>query len=194
MRKNLAVFGLSMLLTGGLVLTYLWFVSTDEEHMRQMLRLSAWTAILIYLIIFVARPLRQLSGSPATKKLLKNRRYFGIALAGVMTVHLVLLLIVNEQAFNLPGAIVYGFMYLMLFTSFDASPAKLGPRNWRILHKTGLYALGIAYLGTVVGALLKAPLNLIYLTLTTLMLAAIAIRIAAFCKARQRTEAIDSAR
>ncbi len=184
MRKNLTVFGLTTLLAGGSVVAYLWFTDSDEEHMRQMLRVSAWTAILIYLVVFVARPLKQLSGSPATRKLLRNRRYYGIALAAVMTVHLVLLLIVNDKALNFPGAVVYGLLYLMLFTSFDSSPARLGPRNWRILHKTGLYALGIAYFSTVVGAFLKSPLDPVYLTLVLLMLAAVAVRATAHWKGR----------
>lgn len=185
MQKNLTVFVLTTLLTGAPVLAYLMLVNADEEHMRQMLRLSAWTAILVYLVVFVTRPLSQLAGSPFSRKLLRNRRYFGIALAAVMTIHLVLLLIVNEQAFNVPGAAVYTLLYLMLLTSFDSSPAKLGPRNWRVLHNTGLYALGVAYSISVGSQFIKAPLNPVYLTLTILMLAAIAIRVTAFWKHRR---------
>ena len=173
-----------MLLAGGPVLAYLMLVSSDEVHMRQMLRFTAWFAILIYMVVFAARPLNQLVGSTFSRTLLRNRRYVGIALAAVMTIHLVLLLIVNEQAFNIPGATIYLLMFLMLFTSFDGAPAKIGPRNWRVLHKAGLYGLGIAYLSSIGGALLKAPLDPVYLILTMLMLAAIAIRIAAFWKVR----------
>jgi sulfoxide reductase heme-binding subunit YedZ len=184
MRKSLMVFGLVTLLSGGTVLAYLWLVSSDEEQMRQMLRISAWAAILIYLVIFVARPLKQLVSSTFSRKLLRNRRYFGIALAAIMSVHLVLLLIVNEQALNLPGAAIFALMYLMLLTSFDSAPAKIGPRNWRILHKTGLYGLGVAYAQSIGRAFLKTPLDPVYLPLALLMSAALAIRIAAFMKTR----------
>jgi DMSO/TMAO reductase YedYZ heme-binding membrane subunit len=184
MRKNLSVFVLTILLAGGPVLAYLYYTGSGEEHVRQMLRLTAWTAVLVYLIIFVARPLKQLNGSQASRELLKNRRYFGVALAAVMTVHLVLLIIVNDRPLNVPGAIIFALLYLMLFTSFDSSPARLGPRNWRLLHKTGLYGLGIGYLSAVGGSFLKSPLDPVYLTLMILMLAAIAVRVSAYLKSR----------
>jgi DMSO/TMAO reductase YedYZ heme-binding membrane subunit len=193
-RTSLTVFGIAILLVGGSTLAYLNLAGFDEEHMLQLLRWTAWTAILIYLVVFVARPLQQLKPSALRRKLLKNRRYFGVTLAAVMTVHLVLLLIVNEQPFNIPGAVVFTLMYLMLLTSFDSAPARIGPRNWRWLHKAGLYALGAGYASSIVGRLLKDPTDPVHLTLTLLMLAAIAVRIAAFLKKRQRTEAIDSAR
>jgi len=188
MKKSLTVFGLTTLLAGGPVLTYLFISGTSEEHMSLMLRLSAWAALLVYLLIFVTRPLNQLASSPFTRGLLQNRRYFGIALAGVMIVHLVLLVIANEQPFKITGVVVYLLLLLMLFTSFDSAPAKLGPRNWRRLHKTGLYALGIAYFVSVGSAFLKTPLDPVYLPLTVLSMVAIAIRVAAFWKNRRRMD------
>lgn len=185
MRKSLIVFGITLLLAGGSVLSYLSIAGTDSNQMNLMLRLSAWVALLVYLVVFVARPSSQLVRSPFNKKLLQNRRYFGVALAAVMTVHLVLLLIVNEQAFKLGGAIVYTLLFLMLVTSFDGAAAKVGPRIWRWLHKAGLYALGIGYLAAIGREFLRAPLDPVYLTLTLLMLVAITIRLAAFWKKRQ---------
>jgi len=105
-----------------------------------------------------------------------------------MIVHLVLLVIANEQPFKITGVVVYLLLLLMLFTSFDSAPAKLGPRNWRRLHKTGLYALGIAYFVSVGSAFLKTPLDPVYLPLTVLSMVAIAIRVAAFWKNRRRMD------
>ncbi len=184
MRKSLTVFGLILLLTAGAVLVYLYSAGAGDDQLRLMLRVSAWIALLIYLVVFVTRPLNQLVKSPFNKKLLQNRRYFGIALAAVMTVHLVLLLNVNEQAFNIGGALVFGLMFLMLFTSFDGAAARIGPRNWRVLHKVGLYALGVAYSASIGREIRQAPLDPVYLTLTILILAAIAIRATAFFKRR----------
>ncbi|MDA0681214.1 MAG: hypothetical protein O3A13_11610 [Proteobacteria bacterium] len=184
MQQNLTVFGLVTLAVGGPVLAYLLLLGSDDEHMLEMLRLTAWTAVLVYLVVFVARPLKQLVGSPVSRTLLRNRRYFGIALAAVMTVHLVLLLIVNDQALNLGGAVIFSLMYLMLFTSFNSSPARIGPRNWRILHRVGLYGLGLGYAQSIGGAFIETPLDPVYLSLTLLMLTAVAIRVAAFLKAR----------
>ena len=184
MRKSLTVFGIIVFLSGGFVLSYLYVAGTDADQLNLMLRFSAWTALLIYLLIFVARPLSQLVKSAFSTRLLRNRRYFGVALAAVMTIHLVLLLIVNEQAFKIGGAIVYALLFLMLLTSFDGAAAKIGPGNWRVLHKAGLYALGIGYASAIGREFLQAPLDPVYLVLTILMLAAIAIRVTAFVRCR----------
>lgn len=194
MLKSLAVFLLGILLAGGAVLSFLGVAGSGSEQMHQVLRWTAWLAILIYLVIFVTRPLQQLRPSPFYRRLLRNRRYLGVSLAAVMTIHLVLLLIVNEQAFNIPGATVFALMYLMLLTSFDGAPARIGPRNWRLLHKAGLYALGAGFMNSIVGHLVREPRNPIYALISLLMLAAIAVRVAAFLKKRQKTEAMDSAR
>ncbi len=182
MRKSLSVFGIIILAAGGFVLSYLYVAGSDVDQMKLTLQLSAWTALLIYVAIFIARPVSQLVKSPFSSRLLRNRRYFGIALAAVMTIHLALLLTVNEQAFNIGGALVFGLMFLMLFTSFDGAAARIGPSNWRILHKVGLYALGTAYASAIGREFLQAPLDPVYLGLTVLMLAAIVIRIMAFLR------------
>jgi sulfoxide reductase heme-binding subunit YedZ len=178
-RKSLIVFGFTLILAGGSVLSYLTVAGSDTMQMNLMLRLSAWTALLIYLLVFIARPMNQLVNAPLSSKLLQNRRYYGVALAAVMTVHLVLLLVVNEQAFKIGGAIVYALLFLMLLTSFDGAAARIGPRNWRLLHKAGLYSLGIGYATAIGREFLQAPLDPVYLTLTILMLVAIAIRVTA---------------
>ncbi len=71
-------------------------------------------------------------------------------------------------------------MFLMLLTSFDGAATRIRPRNWRWLHKAGLYALGAGYFSSIGREFLNAPLDPIYLTLMVLMLTAIAIRITAF--------------
>ena len=110
--------------------------------MRLMLRLTAWSALLD-----LPGRFRRATFEPArrdhhsTGSCCGIDAMYGIALAAVMTIHLVLLLIVNEQAFKITGAIVYSLLFLMLFTSFDGAPAKIGPRNWRVLHKAGCMRL-----------------------------------------------------
>jgi DMSO/TMAO reductase YedYZ heme-binding membrane subunit len=174
-----------MLLVGGLTLIYFRVAGASEDNMLLSLRLSAWAALLVYLVVFVARPLNQLVTSPFSKRLLRSRRSTGIALAAIMTVHLILLLIANVAPFNIPGATVYLLMFLMVMTSFDSAPARMGPRNWRWLHKAGLYALGIGLFSAVGREFLQTPLDPVYLVLTILIMAAVAIRVTAFWKTRQ---------
>lgn len=47
------------------------------------------------------------------------------------------------------GGTAYALMYLMLITSFDAPARAIGPKAWRILHKTGLYFLGLIFVATL---------------------------------------------
>ncbi len=90
--KNWTVLFSTMLAIGAVVLTILEKNGTDEATASLLLRLTARTSFLIYMLVFVSRPLRQLLRSPLTKKMLKNRRYFGIAMAGSHTVHLILII------------------------------------------------------------------------------------------------------
>jgi sulfoxide reductase heme-binding subunit YedZ len=126
---------------------YLFFAGVNDESIRFLLRLSARIAFLVLLVIFVARPLQQLLATPATARLLKNRRLLGVAFAGIHTAHLALILYRADQVpdgnfsalDNLPGIVTYLVIYLMLISSFDAPARAIGRKAWKILHKVGLY-------------------------------------------------------
>ena len=49
---------------------------------------------------------------------------------------------------NIPGTLTYVMMFVMFATSFNATTRMLGPRNWRILHKIGLYWLFVGFTQT----------------------------------------------
>ena len=76
----------------------------------------------------------------------KNRRLLGVALTSVMTVHLVLIAYrfgtQPELSYPLLNLIIGGGAYLMLYlmfiTSFDGPTRALGPKKWKLLHRTGL--------------------------------------------------------
>lgn len=114
-------------------------------------------AFMVYLVIFVARPLRQLLPNDMTKWLLRERRALGIAFAAVHTVHLGLIftrldlasLLARPVIGTAVGATAYLLMYLMLLTSFDAPARRLGPQHWHRLHKTGLYFIGFVFFATL---------------------------------------------
>ena len=63
-----------------------------------------------------------------------------------MTVHLALLAyrFGSQPELEYPlfslffGATAYLLFYLMLITSFDAPKKALGPKKWKLLHRTGL--------------------------------------------------------
>ena len=183
-RKNLLVFALAF---GAVALPSFLYIQQhafDEEAFNLVLRISARLAILIYLLIFVARPLRQLTGSGLSKHLLKNRRQIGVTLAAVMSAHLLYLLWKNGFVFPFFGALIYAFIFLMLITSFEGPTKALGPKNWKMLHKTGLYALGIALAQAQFGRIIHGMGAPIHYLLAALFIAAIAVRMLAWRRQR----------
>lgn len=201
--KNFAVFFLGLTVVAVPMLVILAPDPRDETNLGLTLRITARLAFLLYIAVFIARPLQQLVPTPFSRSMLRNRRYVGISFGAVMTVHLVLLswllLFVTEQGRSLaslvPGMVTYAFVFLMLLTSFDGPKQVLGSKNWRRLHKAGLYWIGIIFGVTLVPDIINYPGEPVYLAIGLLMVIALALRIAAFVKTRrQSTEAIDSAR
>lgn len=143
-RKNWQVLFGTLVLTGGLSVFWIATAGITDENIRAPLRVTAWLAFLLYLAVLVARPLQQLLRRKWTAALLRNRRLVGIAFAATMTTHLVLIAYrFGSQAdldftMNLVGASAFAVFYLMLITSFDRPKRALGPRAWKILHRTGL--------------------------------------------------------
>ncbi|MDX1515349.1 MAG: hypothetical protein R3288_00845 [Woeseiaceae bacterium] len=156
-RKNVAVIAAVALPTTLGCMVYLDVAGSGDEQLLVLLRLTARLAFMLFLVVFIARPLRQLVKNPFTRWLLRERRSFGIAFAAVHSVHLGL---IAYRFATIPGlnygiaeAIIggtaYALMYLMLLTSFDAPARAVGARNWRRLHKTGLYFIGAIFLFTL---------------------------------------------
>ena len=112
---------------------------------------------MIYLVVFVARPLRRLFPGKYSTALLRERRSLGVSFAAMHSVHLGLIAyrygtipgLEYPITDALVGGTAYALMYLMLITSFDAPARALGPTNWRRLHKTGLYFVGLIFLSTL---------------------------------------------
>ncbi len=190
-QKNWTVLLSTMLVASAVVLTTFDKNGTDEATVVLTLRLTAFSSFLIYLLLFVARPLRQLLDSRLTRALKDNRRYFGIALAGSHTVHL--MLIVNYvlgpgvpfQTLFI-GGVAYSFLYLMLITSFDAPAAAIGPVAWRRLHKAELYWIGGTFTFTLGNNFIAKPDSVVHQVVVAIILAAISVRVIAFLK-RERS-------
>jgi sulfoxide reductase heme-binding subunit YedZ len=61
---------------------------TGEEGVRMLIRATARSTAVLFLIAFLARPLRQLWRSEPTAFALKTRRYFGVSAAASHAIHL----------------------------------------------------------------------------------------------------------
>ena len=192
--KNFATFFGVALLVG--LPSIAWVVQdpATEENLLFVLRALGRLSFLVFLMIVVIRPLRELAGSPLSTTLLRNRRYVGIALASVMTVHLGF--IVWRFAFvrgenldavaYLTGGLFYSMLYLMLITSFNKPAAALGAKRWRALHKAGFWTLAIFFAFTFREDIAKIPQDPGYFTLAALALLATGIRVLAYARRNQR--------
>lgn len=156
-RKNfLVLFGV-LLATAAVCGAYLAATGFSDETLRVLLRLTARVSFMLFLVVFVARPLRQLVPADWTRRLLRERRSIGIAFAAVHTVHLALIAwrfsAFPELEYAVSGGVVgglaYALIYLMLLTSFDGPARAIGPAAWRRLHKTGLYVVGFVFVATL---------------------------------------------
>lgn len=152
-RKNWQVFFGVILALGALTIAWLASAPVIDERITFALRRSANLAYVVFLLIFVARPLQHLQRKPWTAALLRKRRLLGVAFVGVMTVHLGLIAyrfssqpqLEFDSTGSIPGMLVYSVFYLMLITSFDGPTRAIGRRNWKILHWIGLLAAAAAF-------------------------------------------------
>lgn len=192
--KNVAVLaGVALPASIG-CLAYLGVAGTSDENLRTVLTLTARLSFLIYLAIFVARPLAQIAPSRPTGRLLRERRSLGVAFAAMHTVHLGLIAYRYSTVPGLDyplvdalfGGTAYAFIYLMLITSFDRPARAIGRTAWRRLHKAGLYYVGFIFIAT----LLPEPGEPVYTLerawIVTLTGLAVFVRLTAWFARRQR--------
>ena len=192
-QRNWVVFPGAAAITAAVAWLYLAAAGIDRDSMGVVLRSSAHASFIVLLIVFVARPMRQMFQTPLTAALLRNRRLFGVAFAGIHTAHLVLILLqarwIDDYTFsileNALGGLIYLLIFLMFATSFDGAARALGPRNWRILHKIGLYAIFIASLQTIVPDNREQVFG-VNGALTLLAAVALVIRLTAYLAKRRR--------
>lgn len=151
--RNWVVFSFCALST--VLIPVIWLSTVDlvDNNIRLTVRHTAKPAFALLILIIAARPLRQILQTPLTAKLLQNRRSLGVAFAGVMTGHLALIVFrfsySPELTYPVSGLIVggstYALIYLMFITSFDGPTRALGPKRWKLLHRTGLVMTGLIF-------------------------------------------------
>lgn len=192
--RNWTVFFGAIAVTGLTGAAFLAVAGVSDENLRVALRVSARAAFIVLLLVFVARPLQQMFRTPFTARLLRNRRLLGIAFTGIHTAHLGLIIyrarVIDSYDFtiaaNLPGALTYTVILLMFVTSFNATAKLLGPRNWRVLHKLGLYWLFVAFTQTQLPDSID-HLDGVNWAMLVLIAAALVTRLTAYFAQRQRS-------
>lgn len=151
--KNWKVFAAFFVVTGALSAIWIGRHDFSDEILLPPLRHTAQLAFALYILILVARPLQQILREQWTAKLLRNRRSMGVALTAVMTAHLGLIAyrFGSQPELTYPllnlivGGVAYALLYLMFITSFDGPTKALGPKRWKLLHRTGLIWAGVIF-------------------------------------------------
>jgi len=148
-RRTLIQFVASTALVSAACVMYLGSAGWTDDNIRLLLRLTAHLAFVVLMLVFIARPLRELIETPLTLALLKNRKLVGVTFAGIHTAHMAFIIYHAQQVSdfefsitdNLPGMFTYVVIYLMLITSFSGPARAIGPKAWCILHKAGLFLI-----------------------------------------------------
>jgi DMSO/TMAO reductase YedYZ heme-binding membrane subunit len=146
------------------LLVWVWTGHQQTVEVAQaMTRLTARVSAIIFLFIFSASSWHRLSSGEWSASLLKNRRRLGVTFAYSHTIHLFCFVAFFWLADRRPslstmiiGGGAYLTMYAMALTSNDSSVKKLGAKNWKRLHKFGVYYLWLVFFLTYLTRFLKA--------------------------------------
>lgn len=145
-------------------------VGVDREGYGLAIRSTARTTLIFFLIAYLATPLMRLSGASWARGLLRNRRYWGVGAAISHVFHLILISAVVENFHGgdwlaasswttlVFGGIGYVFFFAMALTSTNGAVKRLGAKNWRLLHTTGLHYIWAIFTATLMlGQLTEGP-------------------------------------
>ena len=169
----------------------------DVEGLRLVIRATARTSLILFVMAFAAAAMIELAANDWTRWQRRNRRYLGVSFAVSHFIHLAALIALASTAHDLfwelttvvnivlAGA-AYVFLAAMTATSFDGAAGWLGARNWRLLHLLGGWYIWISFAVAIGKRLPQGP---IYWAMMALLLAAGLIRLIAMAR-RSRKEAI----
>jgi methionine sulfoxide reductase heme-binding subunit len=127
------------------------------DAVRVVVRTTAQTSLFFFCTAFAASSLHALVPSMATRWLLTNRRYFGVAFAYSHFLHALALYAFSrldpalfaanaDISMFIFGGLGYVFIALMTATSFDYTATLIGRRAWQVLHTVGAYDIWITFM------------------------------------------------
>jgi len=170
----------------------------DADGIRLVIRATARTSLVLFVLAFTASAMVELVPSEATRWQRSNRRYLGVSFAISHLIHLIAIVslasvdnvlfwkLTNPANIVLAGA-AYLFIAAMAATSFDRTAAWLGPRKWRLLHLLGGWYIWISF-AIAIGK--RVPLDRFYWPMAALVLAAGIVRLVAMWRRNRRHAAL----
>ena len=190
--------GVLSLLLAAMAIFFLGAHSGDDEGIRLVIRATARTSLVLFVLAFTASGMVELVPSDLTRWQRRNRRYLGVSFAASHLIHLLAIValaaldnalfwkLTNIGTIVLAGG-VYLFIAAMAATSFDRTAAWLGPRRWRLLHLLGGWYIWISF-AVAIGK--RVPIDRFYWPMAALVLAAGIVRLLAMWRRNRRRAAL----
>jgi hypothetical protein len=190
--------GVLSLLVAAMALCLLGLGGWDAEAVRVVIRATARTSLVLFVLAFTASAIVELLPSEATRWQRRNRRYLGVSFAASHLIHLIAILALASmdralfwKLTNLNTIVLAGTAYLLIAamaaTSFDRTAAWLGRRKWRLLHLLGGWYIWISF-AVAIGK--RVPLDRFYWPMAALVLAAGIVRLIAMWRRSRRNAAL----
>ncbi|BDM23680.1 MULTISPECIES: ferric reductase-like transmembrane domain-containing protein [Pseudomonas] len=190
-----ALAGLTLLMTAVVLLG----AAPGADGLRSAIRATARSSFALFLLAFLASSAATLLPGIGSRRLLRERRYLGLAFAFSHTVHGVLIYRYAQQfpelfwagrtaTSSLPGSIGYLFLLLLTLTSFKAPMRLLGGRAWKTLHSTGMWVLAGVF---CLSFYKRIPMGGWYPLAFALMFSAIALKLTAKLAPRRAANALS---
>lgn len=185
-----ALAGLTLFMTAVVLLSH----PPGADGLRSAIRATARSSFALFLLAFLASSLVTLLPGNGSRRVLRERRYVGLAFAFSHTVHGLLIYRYAQQfpelfwagrtvTSSLPGSIGYLFLMLLTLTSFKAPMRLLGGRAWKTLHSTGMWVLAGVF---CLSFYKRIPLGGWYPLAFALMFSAAALKLTAKLAHQQR--------
>lgn len=138
--------------------SFFLLIGFNEEANRCAIAWSSKISFTLFCLAFSASAMHKMIQNSFSFWWLMGRKYFGISFAINHLLHLAFLVLLQQkfhpvfdQAAStslLAGGIAYGFIVLMLLTSFERFSAYLSRKNWKLLHTIGGYWIWAIFLST----------------------------------------------
>jgi DMSO/TMAO reductase YedYZ heme-binding membrane subunit len=192
------LFGLLALLTLAMTALTLAAHPLGSDGLRSAIRATARSSYALFLLTFLASSLAILLPGDTTRRLLRERRYLGLAFAFSHTVHGVLIYQYAQHfpalfwagrtvTSSLPGTFGYVFILLLTLTSFKAPMRWLGGTAWKRLHSTGVWVIALVF---CLSFFKRIPMGSWYVLGFSMMFAAIVLKLIAKLARRMRRQVV----
>lgn len=121
------------------------------ENVSAMIQFSVRCSVPLMYVAFAASSLQEVFPSLFSRWLLRNRKMVGLSFATAMAWQLLFILWlvgIHTQHYvdkvyllsdAIEGVVGYTFLFAMVLTSFKFGRSRLSNKQWKLLHRSGIY-------------------------------------------------------